>query len=74
MKISSDYALLDVTEGRKKLFKHFKGSPSMGATPMKYRIPVTITGYIDGVHSSDDGVSQEFLITVERVVVGEVAK
>ena len=67
MEIKSDFALLDVKGGREKLFEHFKNRPFMGECPEELRMPVTITGYIDGVWGGDDGVSREFSVTVENV-------
>lgn len=66
--IKSDFAILDVKVGRAALAKHFKDRPALGECPPKMRIPVTITGYIDGIHGSDDGVSREFSMTVRSVV------
>jgi len=60
-KISSDFAILDVKAGRADLAKRI----SRGE-----RVPVTITGVIDTVHSRDDGTSIEFslsdVVAVER--------
>jgi hypothetical protein len=61
--ISSTFALLDVMKGREPLEK------IVGAG---YQIPVTITGYIShgrGGVGRDDGVSREFSIDVESVVM-----
>ena len=71
MKISSDFALLDVKKGRKKLFKHLGFTP-YGPNPNgDKRIPVTITGYIVGAWGEDDGVIREFQIDVTDIVVSE---
>ncbi len=67
MKITSDFAILDVKEGREKLNEHFKDRPKLGPCPDSLRIPVIILGYIDGVAGNDDGVSREFSVTVEKV-------
>ena len=67
MKIESTFAVLDVKAGRKRLAKHFASRPSMGHCPPELRIPVIITGYIDGVNSNDDGTSIEFAVIVEKV-------
>lgn len=59
--ITSTFALLDVQKGRAALEK------VVGAS---YRIPVTITGYIQngiGGVGNDDGISREFSIDVEHV-------
>lgn len=65
--MKSDFAILDVKAGRKSLAKHFADRPGLGPCPAKMRIPVTIKGYIDGIHSGDDGVSREFSIIVKSV-------
>lgn len=62
--IKSNFALLDVKAGRKALFARFKGNPQL-------RVPVTITGFITGSWSDDDGVSREFQVDVEAVTVTE---
>lgn len=67
MNIKSDFAILDVKAGRAALNKHFSDRPRLGQCPHKMRVPVTITGYIDGVHGDDDGVSREFCIVVQSV-------
>lgn len=67
MEIKSTFAILDVKAGRGPLNKHFAKAPRLGGCPEKLRIPVTITGYIDGVWSNDDGVSREFSVTVQSV-------
>lgn len=69
MKLSSDFALLDVKNGRKKLAKHFKQRPRFGECPETMRVPVIIHGYIDGVWGNDDGVSQEFEVIVQKLEV-----
>jgi hypothetical protein len=61
---TSDFAILDVRKGRKLLAKHFEDRPRLGECPKALRIPVVIRGYIDCVHGSDDGTSQEFAVTV----------
>jgi hypothetical protein len=63
MKLQSDYAILDVKHGRKQLTKRF------GPTKPPAKIPVVITGYIDGIFGNDDGVSREFNVTVEKLEV-----
>ncbi len=67
MKIESNFAILDVRRGRATLAHQFTGCPRTGPTPVEYRIPVTIHGYISCVHSGDDGESQEFSVAVERL-------
>lgn len=70
LKFTSDFALLDVTKGRKKLEKHFEKRPCIGACPEPMRVPVVITGYIDSVYGRCDGESQEFTVTVTDLKVG----
>jgi hypothetical protein len=65
--MKSDFAILDVKSGRKALEKHFRNRPRLGECPSAMRVPITIKGYIDGVHSDDDGVSREFSIVVQSV-------
>jgi hypothetical protein len=69
MKLESDFAILDVEKGRRSLAKHFAKRPKLGACPPEMRIPVVIRGYIDCIHGSDDGTSQEFAVTVESVEI-----
>ena len=58
-KISTSFAILDVKHGRVDLARRVNRGE---------RIPVTIRGYIDTVHSHDDGTSIEFSLTdVEAV-------
>lgn len=72
MAIKSTFAVLDVKAGRGPLNKHFAKRPRLGECPPAMRVPVTITGYIDGVWSSDDGVSREFSVTVQSVKTKKV--
>lgn len=67
LRIKSDFLIIDVKQGRHALEKHFRARPDRGACPKELRVPVTITGYIDGVFGNDDGVSREFTVTVESV-------
>jgi hypothetical protein len=67
VRLKSNFAILDVESGRKRLAAHFAKRPRMGECPEEMRVPVTITGYIDGVHGSDDGTSIEFTVIVDRV-------
>lgn len=69
-KITSDFAVLDVKQGRRALAKHFAPVPTLEVCPPELRIPVTITGYIDRQHSRDDGISIEFAVCVEKVKLG----
>jgi hypothetical protein len=59
---TSDFAILDVKRGRATMRRFVED---------RKLVPVTITGYVDAVHSRDDGTSQEFSITVTDLVVGE---
>lgn len=67
MIINSEFAILDVKKGRKKIEKHFAERPTTGECPKHMRIPIVLRGYIDGQHSYDDGVSIEFSVVVDRV-------
>lgn len=58
-KIESNFAILDVMQGRKNLEKLIKRGQE---------IPVTITGIIYDVRN-DDGISTEFGVEVENVEV-----
>jgi len=58
-KISSDFAILDIKRGRVGFAKRVNAGE---------RIPVTIRGYIDAIHSQDDGTSIEFSIDVTDAV------
>lgn len=65
--MKSDFAILDVKAGRKALEKHFRNRPPLGECPPAMRVPITIKGYIDGVHGGDDGTSIEFSVVVKSV-------
>lgn len=65
--IDSDFAILDVKKGRKKLAK--KMPQGAGMLAGDERIPITIHGYITHQTGSDDGVSIEFGVDVEKVVI-----
>lgn len=69
--IKSDTAILDVTKGRKALYRHVGDTPRGPEYPN--RIPVTITGYIVGAWGHDDGTSREFQVQVETVTLGKVS-
>ena len=60
MKISANFAMLDVEKGRRSLFRKLG---YRGPKP----IPVTITGYITGALGNDDGISREFEVQVTSV-------
>ena len=64
-KVSSDFAIVDIKRGRKKLSKMMpRGSNHL---PKSERIPVLIEGWISHQHSGDDGTSIEFGVDVKRV-------
>ena len=58
-KIDSTFAIIDVKKGRAALKKRVQ------ALGKDCAIPVLIRGYIDAVHSGDDGISIEFSVQVE---------
>lgn len=64
--LKGNFAILDVTSGRKGLAKHFARKE-----PHPIPVPVVIHGYIDGV-GHDDGTSTEFTVDVTGVTLGEV--
>jgi hypothetical protein len=63
-KTTSDFVLIDVKRGRHKLAKLVEDH--------KHKIPVTITGYIIGTWSGDDGTSIEFEVDVKSHKLGNV--
>lgn len=67
MTIKSDFAILDVKTGRGALNKRLAKRPRGGPCPTEMRVPIVIHGYIDGVHGSFDGVSQEYSVTVTSI-------
>lgn len=66
--VRAHFAILDVGEGRHKLAAHFEGIPRGVPTPPGHRIPVVIVGFIDAIHSGDDGESREFAVDVQDIV------
>lgn len=64
----SDFAILDVKAGRAALARRFVERPRLGECPPAMRVPVVIHGYVDGVWGDDDGISQEFCVTITKVV------
>jgi hypothetical protein len=62
MRLKSDFALLDVTHGRRSLDKLCVNNHDLAE-----KIPVVIHGFITGRHGSCDGISQEFTIQVSKV-------
>jgi hypothetical protein len=67
MKIRSEFALLDVTYGRKVLDKLMP--PGSRSLPKEERIPVTIEGFISHRWGRDDGTSIEFGVDVTSVKI-----
>ncbi len=67
MKLTSKFAILDVTQGRRQLAKRMP--PGSQSLPKDKRIPVTILGYISHRHGNDDGTSIEFGVDVSDVIV-----
>ncbi len=67
MKLTSKFALLDVTQGRKQLAKRMP--PGSQRLPRDKRIPITIHGFISHQHGNDDGTSIEFGVDVSYVTV-----
>lgn len=73
MILVSNFAILDVKRGRQGLLK------TVGGHGTKYprtgnRVPVTITGFIDGSWGKDDGTSREFTVHVTGVETGGIIK
>lgn len=73
-RIRSDFAILDVKAGRAALAAHFKDRPRLGKCPENLRVYVTVTGYLEAIWGSDDGVSREFSMAVDTVVVNAPPK
>ena len=69
-KITSEFAILDVKKGRQALDKNFADHKRTGVAEA---VPVTITGFIVGVWSGDDGTSREFEVRVTDVKVEDAA-
>ncbi len=63
MKLFSDFALLDIQKGRKRLGRFLKRHPE--------GVEVTVKGVITSPWGLDDGVSQEFEIRVKSVEIKE---
>ena len=61
--IKSDFALLDVKDGRKPLFNR------LGISGERAPIPVTITGFLTYAWGQDDGTSREFAVDVVTVSI-----
>lgn len=71
MRLSSDFALLDVKWGSRQLDKMIDRNGKFGSERHKLpeRIPVTIRGWITHRHGAHDGESQEFGVEVASVEV-----
>ena len=65
MGIKSDFALLDVKQGRHALFKRLGYTGRGDARPLQ----VVITGELVGAWGNDDGTSREFQVNVRSVKV-----
>lgn len=68
MKVTSNFVLLDVKEGREQLRAHFSDKV-IGYSNPALHLPVVIKGYIYGAIGHDDGVSIEFGVDVTDVTV-----
>lgn len=66
MKLSSNFAILDVKKGRQRLGQ-ILGRCRVGPDPEG--IPVMIRGRIVSAWGPDDGISREFKVVVEGVEV-----
>ena len=69
-KITSEFAILDVKQGRKALAKRFPQTPYL-RSDLDRRIPVVIHGFIASQWGSDDGMSIEFGVDVTKVEISE---
>lgn len=67
IEVSSHFAALDVKRGRHELAAHFRKTPRGEQTPRRQWVPVTITGWLTGINSDDDGTSREFVVEVKSV-------
>ena len=65
LNLGSEYAFLDIKEGREELRRHLAAGRV---------VPIIIRGVIDAEGSGDDGISQEFDVHVEALEVGEPRK
>lgn len=72
IKLQSDFALLDVKRGRKKLLKLIGFAGSYLGGPKRKPIPVIIHGEITGAWGYYDGISQEFEVIVKKVEVNDL--
>ena len=68
MKLSSNFAMLDVRKGRYELLEHFRCGESIFAPcEEELFVPVTVHGFINGVCGYDDGVSIEYSLIVTDI-------
>jgi hypothetical protein len=67
MKLTSEFAIVSIRDGREELAQHFEERPRTGPCPEYLRIPITLVGYIDAPWGADDGIDQEFSIKVEQI-------
>jgi len=58
--LQSDFAILDIKKGRKSLLQACKRGEST---------KVTITGFIEEPWGDDDGVSQEFTLSIRDISI-----
>lgn len=63
--LESEYAFLDIKGGREELRRYLAAGRV---------VPVIIRGVIDAEGSSDDGIRQEFDVSVEALEVGQPRK
>lgn len=71
MKLKSEFAILDITHGRKALNKLVErnGKTCAETHDLPKPLPVVIRGWITHRHGSDDGTSQEFGVEVFNIDV-----
>lgn len=64
----SDFAIIDIKAGRGVVAEHFDLLPDrVGPTPEEFRVPFVLQGYLTGIHSGNDGESQEFSAHVDKI-------
>jgi hypothetical protein len=66
VKLTGDYAYIDIKTGRSKVLKALKDET--------HTIPVTLTGHILDAFSGDDGVSIMFTIKMDKFKLGQPKK
>jgi hypothetical protein len=67
-KVKVDWAYVDVKGAGRKRLNKIIGERN---APVRHRVPVTLKGFLDDISSGDDGVSQEFSITVTGARFGK---